>query len=136
MKICVTAQAPTLDSLIDPRFGRCANFIIVDSKTLAFEAAMNPGTMASGGAGIHAAQFIAEQGCKAVLTGNVGPNAYNALAAAGITVFVGISGTVKSAIEMFNSGQLTPTSSATAPSHSGMGGGRGTGRGMGRRGQR
>ncbi len=136
MKICITAQAPTLDAPIDPRFGRCANFIFVDSETLAFEAAMNPGTMASGGAGIHAAQFVAEQGCKAVLTGNVGPNAYNALAAAGVTVYVGISGTVRSAIEMFKSGQLTATSSPTARSHAGMGGGRGMGRGMGRGGRR
>ncbi len=136
MKICVTAQAPTLDAPIDPRFGRCANFIIVDSETLAFEAAMNPGTMASGGAGIHAAQFVAEQGCKAVLTGNVGPKAYNALAAAGITVYIGISGTVKSAIEMYKSGKLTATTAATAPAHAGMGGGRGMGRGMGRGGRR
>lgn len=132
MKICITAQAPTLDSPIDPRFGRCANFIFVDPETLAFEAATNPGTMASGGAGIQAAQFVAEQGCSALLTGNVGPNAYNALTAAGITVFVGISGTVRTAIDMFNAGQLEKASSPTTHSHAGMGGGRGSGRGMGR----
>jgi predicted Fe-Mo cluster-binding NifX family protein len=30
MKIAVSAAGNTLDSLVDPRFGRCAYFIIAD----------------------------------------------------------------------------------------------------------
>jgi len=51
-KICVTASAPDLDAEIDPRFGRCAYFLIVDSETMRFEAISNSSAKAAGGAGI------------------------------------------------------------------------------------
>lgn len=131
MKICVSAQGPTLDAPVDPRFGRCANFIFVDPDTLKFEAVPNPGSMAGGGAGIQAAQFVADQGVTAVLTGNLGPNAFNALSAGGVRIYIGITGTVSNAVEQFKAGKLSPTSTSTAPARAGMG--RGGGRGMGRR---
>lgn len=130
MKICVTAQGPTLDAPIDVRFGRCANFIFVDPDSMQFEAIPNPGAMASGGAGIQAAQFIIERGATAVLTGSVGPNAYDALAASQVKIHTGITGTVRDAVVQFRSGKLKALSGATAPAHAGIG--RGMGRGMGR----
>jgi len=54
MKICISSEGNTLDSKVDPRFGRCRTFIIVDTETMAFEAVDNAGTEASGGAGIQA----------------------------------------------------------------------------------
>lgn len=129
MKICVTAQGPTLDAPIDPRFGRCANFVFVDPDTMEFEAIPNPGAMASGGAGIQASQFIVDRGANVVLTGHVGPNAYNALNSGGVKVYVGISGSVSDAVNQFKAGSLQSASSPTAPAHMGMGGGRGRGRG-------
>ena len=132
MKICVTAQGPTLEAPIDPRFGRCANFIFIDPDTMKFEAIPNPGSMASGGAGIQASQFIVDRGANVVLTGHVGPNAYNALNAGGVTVYVGISDSVSDAVNQFKAGSLQSVSSPTAPAHMGMGGGRGRGRGQGR----
>ena len=83
MKICVTATANSLDAQIDPRFGRCSYFVIVDSETMQFEAVPNMAAAASGGAGIQAAQTIAKEGVKLLITGNVGPKAFQALAAAG-----------------------------------------------------
>jgi predicted Fe-Mo cluster-binding NifX family protein len=134
MKICITAQGPTLDAPIDPRFGRCPNFIFVDPETLKFDAIPNPGAMAGGGAGIQAAQLVTDQGATAVLTGHVGPNAFNALSASGIKIFTGISGTVKTAIDQFQASKLAAAMTPTAPAHMGMGrgGGRGGGRGRGR----
>ena len=120
-KICITAQGPTLEAPIDTRFGRCANFIFVDPDTMKFETAPNPGAMASGGAGIQAAQFIVDHKAEIVLTGHVGPNAYDALNAGGVTVYTGISGTVKEAISQFQGKKLTKASSPTAPAHTGTG---------------
>ncbi|MGY5879421.1 MAG: NifB/NifX family molybdenum-iron cluster-binding protein [Candidatus Thorarchaeota archaeon] len=131
-KICVTSSGPTLESTIDPRFGRCAYFIIADTDSFAFEAISNEAAMASGGAGIRAAQTVAAQNVEAVLTGSAGPNAFPALQASGIKVLVGISGTVKSAIESYSSGSLEELATP-GPANVGKGqGGPGRGMGMGR----
>ena len=129
MKIAISAAAPTLDAQIDPRFGRCQCFIIVDPETLAFEAVENSSAMASGGAGIAAAQMVAGKGVKAVLTGNCGPNAYQVLTSAGIKIFTGVYGTVNDAIVTYKSGQLQTASQPTVRAHSGMGSGRGFSKG-------
>jgi len=128
---------------MDPRFGRCRYFIIWDTDNEQFEAVENPAISAGGGAGIQAAQLIANKGVETVLTGNVGPNAYNTLTAAGIKVVVGLTGiAVRQAIEGFKTGKQEYTAGpsvgahygtgggGSAPGGMGMGGGRGMGRGM------
>jgi predicted Fe-Mo cluster-binding NifX family protein len=133
MKICITSTGPTLDSKIDPRFGRCQYFIIVDLDTLAFEAAENPNLGAAGGAGIQSAQFISSKGVEVVITGQVGPNAFTTLQAAGIKILTGASGTVEEVVEKYKKGQLSSSPQGpTVQAHFGMGMGGGMGRGMGR----
>ncbi len=112
MKIAVTSTGPSLDAPVDYRFGRCAYFIIVDTDTMEFQAIPNPAAAAPGGAGTMAAQFVASQGVSHVITGEVGPNAYPALMAAGVVPVTGATGTVREAVEAFKSGKLqtgTPT---------------------------
>ena len=128
MKICVSATADNLESQLDPRFGRCLYLIVVDSETMQFEAIPNIGVGATGGAGIQAAQTIADKGVKVVITGNVGPNAFRALSAAGIEIVTGASGTVKEVVEKFKKGELGKTDAPTVGEHSGMGKGIGGGR--------
>jgi predicted Fe-Mo cluster-binding NifX family protein len=120
MKICVSSEGNTLDSKVDPRFGRCRAFIVVNTETMAFEAVDNAGTGASGGAGIQAGQLVASRGAKAVLTGNVGPNAFQTLQAGGIAIYTGVSGTVHEAVEGFKKGLYQATGGPTAASKSGM----------------
>ncbi len=124
MKICVTASSVGLDAQVDPRFGRCQYFVIVDSDTMNFEAMPNMGASTMGGAGIQAAQTVANKGVEVVITGNVGPNAFQTLSAAGIFIITGAFGTVGGVIEMYKSGQLKETSGATVGEHFGMGMGR------------
>ena len=119
MKICVTSKGNNLDSEIDPRFGRCQNFIIIDAETLEFEAIENPNIQTTGGAGIQSAQLIASKDATIVLTGNVGPNAFQSLQAAGIDIIIGVSGSVKSSVEKFNNGELKPTQGPSVESHFG-----------------
>jgi predicted Fe-Mo cluster-binding NifX family protein len=120
MKICVTATANDLDAQIDPRFGRCAYLIIVDSATMQFEAVPNMAVGTTGGAGIQVAQTIANKGVKVVITGNVGPNAFGALSAAGINIVTALSGTVSEVIEKFKKGELRSTGAPTVGGHFGM----------------
>jgi len=128
MKAVVTATGPTLDAALDPRFGRCGYFILVELDDLTFKAVENDNTTRSGGAGIQSARWVADQGAGIVLTGNCGPNAYQTLSAAGIQIVTGCSGTVRDAIERYKTGQTTMSEEPNVKSHFGMGRGGGRGR--------
>jgi predicted Fe-Mo cluster-binding NifX family protein len=131
MKVAVSSTGKNLDSVIDPRFGRCSWFVIVETDDMSFEAFSNESVALGGGAGIQSAQFIVSKGATAVLTGNCGPNAMSALSAAGVKVILGQAETVREAVERFKRGELPSASEANVSSHYGMGGNRGMGRGMG-----
>ena len=134
MKIVVPANGVNLDAPASPVFGRCSTYIFVDTETMHFEAVENPAVSASGGAGIQAAQFVIERGAQAVLTGNVGPNAFGVLRAASIHTYLFEGGTVREAIEAYKRGLLQSVGEANVAAHSGMrGSGMGRGRGMDRR---
>ncbi|RCV65455.1 putative Fe-Mo cluster-binding protein, NifX family [Methanophagales archaeon] len=144
MKVCVTATAGDLNAQVDPRFGRCQYFVFVDSDTMAFEAMTNEAIAAPGGAGIQAAQAVVNKGVSVVISGNIGPNAFQVLSTAGVKIATGAYGTVQEAIEMYKTGGLNETGVSTVSAHAGMGatapggglgmgmgGGRGGGRGQG-----
>lgn len=135
MKVAVTSTGKNLESQLDPRFGRCQYFVLVDSESMEFEVIPNESMDAMGGAGIQAAQNVANMNAEVVLTGNMGPNAFQTLSAAGIKIITGVDGTIKDAVEKFKSGDLKETESPNVASHAGMGGGgggRGGGQGQGR----
>jgi len=131
MKLAVSANGNTLDAPLSSVFGRCPTYILVETDTLEFEAVPNPAISAPGGAGIQAAQFVARRGAKAVLTGNVGPNAFGVLESAGIQVYLALPGTVGEAIQAFSGGKLQPVGAANVPGHTGTRGEGGRGRGRG-----
>jgi predicted Fe-Mo cluster-binding NifX family protein len=107
-KIAITSEGPTLDDVLDPRFGRAAGFIIVDPQTLQFRYVDNGASQArTQGAGIQAAELIMQTGANVVLTGYVGPKAFTALQAAGIKVGQNLDNmTVRQAVERFQAGQI------------------------------
>jgi len=143
MKVAVSSNGEDLNAQLDPRFGRCAYFLVIDPDNMSFEAFENKSAVQGGGAGIQAAQFLASKGVEAVITGNCGPNAVQTLSAAGVELFVEQAGIIKEVVARFKNGHLKPTSEATVDDHfgmnaqaglgrgGGMGGGRGMGRGMG-----
>jgi predicted Fe-Mo cluster-binding NifX family protein len=140
MKVAVSAVQPSMDSAVDPRFGRCACFILIDTETMQWEVQENQDAAMASGAGVGAARLVARQGARAVITGVVGPNAAQTLRAASIEVFTVPGGTVRDAVEALRSGRLRPVRDSlpqTAPVSvgpgrpMGMGRGRGGGCGMG-----
>ena len=120
MKIAVTSTGKDLDAQVDPRFGRCEYFLIVDTDTMDYEAVVNENAQSRGGSGIQAGQFMAQRDVKAVLTGNCGPNAFQTLSAVGIEIFTGVNGVVREVVDRFTNGELTPTKMANVPSHFGI----------------
>ncbi len=133
MKVCVTAGASGLDAPMDPRFGRCPYFVIVDTDSMSESSIANSNVNATSGAGIQAAQQIAREGANALITGNIGPNAMQTLSAARIDVYqYQGAGSVREVVEKFKRGELAKIADASVPAHAGMGpGGQGMGRGGG-----
>jgi predicted Fe-Mo cluster-binding NifX family protein len=121
MKLCVTSSGQSLEDTVDPRFGRCQYFIFVDSDNLEFEVIQNPAVSTGGGAGTKSAQLVANKGAEVVLTGNVGPNAFDTLQAAGLKIIVGLlDTTVRQAIEGFNTGNFGYANMPSVKAHHGV----------------
>ncbi len=120
MKIAVLSMGADMSAQVDPSFGRCRYFIIVDSNTMEFDALENSNAIAGGGAGIATGQFVAGKRVSAVLTSHCGPNAFDVLKTAGIKVMTGLSGTVQDAVECYKSGKYQPSSQLDTVPHAGM----------------
>ena len=118
--MAVTCAEDSPDSSVDPRFGRCQYFMILSPEG-ALQAVPNMARELGNGAGIQAAQEMIDRNVDAVITGDVGPNAFSVLSAGEIDVYVGFAGTVREAIERFRSGDLVRAGSPTARGHHGMG---------------
>ena len=121
MKIAVSSTGEELTSNVDPRFGRCSSFVVVDSDSGEHESIPNSSAEAMGGAGIVAAQLIARKGAEVILTGNVGPNAFDTLRAAGIRVVTGVEGTVEEAVKGYRDSKYSVTREPTVDGHHGRG---------------
>lgn len=108
-KIAISSEGPSLEDRVDPRFGRAAGFVIVDPSTMDFEYRANgAGQVRAQGAGIQAAETVALAGATAVLTGYVGPKAFQALAAAGIRVAQNMENlSVREAVQRYNKGGMS-----------------------------
>ena len=105
MKIAVSSQGTDLDSQIDPRFGRAAYILIIDTLSSGIEVLDNSENLnAFKGAGIQAAAMVSDSGAEVLLTGYCGPNAFKTLQAAGVKVANDVTGTVGDAVNAFNEG--------------------------------
>ncbi len=119
MKVAVSALGTSLDDAVDERFGRAAYFLIVDTSTMQVTALDNAKNLnALEGAGIGAAESVADSGAEAVITGHLGPKAYRALGMVGIKGYKGAGMTVREAVEAFEEGVLPELTEGAA--HAGM----------------
>jgi len=120
MIIAISSQGKELTSEIDPRFGRCQIFIFFNSETKEFETFENQSINAGQGAGIQSAQFVVNKNAQVVITGNVGPKAYQVLSAAGITIYTGMAGIITEALKKYEDGSLQSSSAPSVDAHFGQ----------------
>ncbi len=133
MKIAVSAQESTLESLVDPRFGRTSGFVLYDTETrqTSFLNNSNQQGLAQG-AGIQTAQMITEAGTDVLITGQIGPKAMQALSQTNIQLFACSGGTtVNEALEAWQANRLQPIAPESAGQPTGTVGGSGMGGGGG-----
>ncbi len=140
MKIAISASSDDLNGQVNPVFGRCPGFLIVEAEGSEIKNHFfipNTAMNAVHGAGTAAAQAVINQGVQAVISGNLGPNAFNIIQQAGIKFYPGFGLNIKEAIEKVVSGQLKEQGNASTGANYGLGAGNpqigaGFGRGMGR----
>ncbi len=118
MKLAITAQGDKPTDAVDPRFGRAGYIIVVNTDTGDCTAHDNTVNLnAAQGAGIQTARNMADLGVEAVITGNVGPNAFKTLNAAGIQIYLADQHSVQDAVELFKKGELKQVSAANVEGH-------------------
>jgi len=119
VNIAVTSQGPDLASTVDPRFGRAKYVIIVNTETGEFSAHDNSRTLqAARGAGSQTGQTVVALGAEAVISGRVGPKAFDTLRAGKVAVYTGATGSVQDAIEQYKTGGLKRAGEPSAEGHS------------------
>ncbi|KGG80452.1 NifB/NifX family molybdenum-iron cluster-binding protein [Caloranaerobacter azorensis] len=106
MKVCFSSEGRNLDSQLDPRFGRCKYFVIVDTKTNDIKVVENEGLVSEHGAGVSAANLVVDEGVDVVVTRNIGPNSMKILTNAKITIYEGKADTINSNLELLKQDKL------------------------------
>lgn len=115
MRVVVSSNGADLDAQASHTFGRCPMYLFVDTESMRFEVAANPGSDASSGAGVQAAQFVTGVDIQAIITGEVGPKAMNVLKAARVPIYLFRGGAVRQAVEDFKAGKLPTAPGSEAP---------------------
>jgi len=122
MKIAISSTGKDLESEIDPRFGRCPYFLIIeikDKKIKNLKAIQNTAKAQSGGAGITAGEIVAKQNVNAIITTNLGPRAFDVFEQFKIKVYQG-QGKIKELVNEFIKGNLKELTNPTGPQHIGL----------------
>jgi predicted Fe-Mo cluster-binding NifX family protein len=119
MRICISSTGTDLTSPMDPRFGRATCLLVVDDES-GEVIQLADATGGAHGAGVQAARSAINSGAAAVVTGQIGPRAFEVLSAAGIAVYLAPAGTVGGAIQDLNAGRLEAIAAPSGPSHAGM----------------
>ncbi|MGC9329715.1 MAG: NifB/NifX family molybdenum-iron cluster-binding protein [Candidatus Hinthialibacter sp.] len=118
MKVAVSSQGSTLQSPVDPRFGRARYFLVVDTETKEFTCHDNTQNLnAPQGAGIQAARNVLNLGVDAVITGNLGPKSFSTLSVGNIALYIGANGTVEEAIDQLQAGRLQTAGQPNVEGH-------------------
>jgi len=118
MKIAVPASNVLPSGLVEARFARAPVFLLFDTESETWDTVENTQVLnAVQGAGIQAAEILVRSGVNAVLTTHCGPKAFRALQAAGVAVYIGVTGSVVDAVHMLSAGTIKPASGPDVEGH-------------------
>ena len=115
MRIAISSSGRDLDARPDAAFGRCEYFLFIDTDADAVSAEPNPGFDAGGGAGVKAARFVVDHGTEAVLTGRVGPHAFDVLSRANVPIYDVGAADARTALDRYRAGSLPEVETAGPP---------------------
>ncbi|MGK5083012.1 PDZ domain-containing protein [Bdellovibrionota bacterium FG-1] len=104
--VAVAAMGNVASSPVSPIFSKSPFFIIVDLKKGMINPIANPRTEATG---ITAAKWLMNNHIDAVITGRIGPRAFDVLTGAKIPVYAGAFGPTADLVQAFREGKLKPS---------------------------
>ncbi len=99
MRIAIPMNDKNLDAEVCPSFGRAPYFLFYNSVTKESEFLDNAAAASQGGAGVRAAQVIADYGVKALIAPRCGENAEKVLSNAEVLIYQSIPGSAQENIE-------------------------------------
>lgn len=106
MKLCIPTDSGGLDDTVSGHFGRAPTFTVIDTETNEVLVVKNRSEH-MGGLG-KPPEHIAKTGAEVLICAGLGARAIDMLAGFGIEIFVGATGTVRDAVDMWKEGKLTP----------------------------
>ncbi|MDD4803029.1 MAG: NifB/NifX family molybdenum-iron cluster-binding protein [Syntrophomonas sp.] len=106
MRIAIPVDEKSLETSVCVSFGRASYFLIYDTDSREKVFVDNSAAYSQGGAGIKAAQYIADSGVSALLTPRCGENAAEVIEAAKIKIYKTINDSISDNINAFNEGKL------------------------------
>lgn len=107
MKIAISSFGKSTTDLLNKRFGRCEYFQIYDNENNQVKVIENEGLKAGGGAGIAAAQQLVDENIDTLITGNLGPNAFEIIEKSKISAYKSDEILVEDVLEKFKNNQLS-----------------------------
>jgi predicted Fe-Mo cluster-binding NifX family protein len=108
MKVAISSTGDHFDAPLDPRFGRSAYLLLVDSETGEWEAIANLAASQSGGAGIQAATTVVDSGAQVAISGSFGPKAARVLQAGNVQTYATKAATVRLGLEAWKQSAPSP----------------------------
>ncbi len=108
LKIAVPSDDKNMDSAVCLSFGRAPYFVFYDTDTKKVEYVENDAAAKRGGAGIRAAQMVADSGADVIITPRCGENAEEVLRESNVAVYKSITASVKENIDALAQGRLEP----------------------------
>jgi predicted Fe-Mo cluster-binding NifX family protein len=106
MKIAIPSESNNPGAVVCASFGRTPYFTLYDTENKTTVYIENSAAASAGGAGIKAAQIIADSGAEGVITYRCGENAAAVLTAAGIKIYKANGETIQENIDLLIAGKL------------------------------
>lgn len=106
MKIALPADEKSIETGLFDSFGKAPFFLIYNTNSKTIEYLDHRAVAAQGAGGLRAAQVLADNGVRAIITPNCGENAEKVLHYSEVLVYKSISGSMRKNIEAFLNNEL------------------------------
>ena len=114
-KVAVGSMGPGVNYLVSAQFSTSPYFIVFDPAQNTYNSFSNPNTRTAAGLDMLTGQYMAELGASNVIAGTFAPDAVNTLTSLRVTLYPGVTGSVRNVLSAYVAGQLSPMAAGSNP---------------------